>query len=541
MRRRAFFFLFLALAVLLALSGQTCAQVDINWGAFCPDDDPLMDELDNNLEGQLADTARCAHGPYDLVYLVWDRDADGVELYQTCLRVLSGDTVVDSSFIGTGILCPSCSTGGFSENFSWTVTDDYDTFYVITLNDSVFGLATYYGNSGLHFPDVWEVHKDSIYYTLACTEAYGWGTYYPFDEVAVFNDTSIVSGGLLPGDKKVGMVRITANVFSGNIPFTSMRVDNGPSAGCTNDYLDIDSVKIYREVTGAGFDPDDDSLIGEEEWGPGPPAGGTATVTFFVPETLTAAPKYYYIAFDISLSATMENCVAACVWDSTYMGVPELCMDGNFPFCSDDVGLPVEISRFDALPGDRKVTLHWTTESEIDNKGFNIYRSLSADGIFSKVNEELIPGAGNSYMRLDYDYTDKGLTNGLEYFYKLESVSYGNALSTYHQIVSAIPSRARRVADRPTGLIGLGPNPFARSTALSIGVAEGDASALRVAVYDVAGRLVRVLADGKLSPGTHRLDWDGTNEMGARVSAGLYFMRFKSSDRESVLKVVRLD
>ncbi len=543
MRRSAFIYLLLPLLLVFAICGRSHA-VEITWGAFCATDDPLWDEDDNNLEGQLADSG-CAHGPYDLVYLVWDRDADGIDYFETCERVLSGDTVVDSSFIGTGILCPSCSTGGFSKDFTWTVTTgDCDTFYVMTFNDSTLGLATRYGTSFWHSPSVWEVWWYELYDTIACTEATAWGTYSYFAPRAIFDGFPMDVGGLLPGDKKVAMEMIGAySPIWGSIAWASIKVDNGPSAGCTNDSLDIDSVKVYRETTDFAwdFDPDEDSLIGEAEWGPGPPDGGTATVTFFDPETLPNTQKFYYIVFDISVYANPENCIAACVWDSTYMGLPEFCMDGNFPFCSEDVGLPVEISRFDALPGDREVMLRWTTESEIDNKGFNIYRSFSAGGVFSKVNEELIPGAGNSYMRLDYDYTDKGLTNGLEYFYKLASVSYGNALSTYDKIVSAIPSRARRVADRPTGLIGLGPNPFTRTTTLSIGVAEGDVSALRVAVYDVAGRVVRVLADGKLSTGTHRLDWDGTNEMGARVSAGLYFMRFKSSDRESVLKVVRLD
>lgn len=533
MRRRAFVLTFLALPFLLTICGRSRA-VEITWGAFCATDYPLWDENDNNLEGQLADSG-CAHGPHDLVYLVWDRDVDGIEFFLNCERQLSGDTVVDSSFIGTGILCPSCSTGGFSKYFTWTVTTgDYDTFYVISFNDSTLALATYYGNSTFHTPPVWEVHKDSLNATIACTESQSWATYWGFVWGAAFLGTSIVSGGLQPGQRKVGMEQIDAIVNPGPILWTSMRVDNGPSGGgCTNDSLDIDSVKVYREVTGSGFDPDQDLLIGEAEWGPGPPDGGTATVTFFAPETLTSTWKYYYIAFDISPSANWENCVAACVQDSTYMGVPEHCRNGVFPFCSGDVGLPVEISRFEALPGDRRVMLHWTTESEIDNKGFHIYRSLSMDGIFSKVNEELIPGAGNSHMPLDYEYVDEDLDNGTRYFYKLASVTYGNASSTYEKVVSAVPAREHRRGKHRTGFNGSGANPSVGTVWISYTLAGESGLWTNLEVYDICGRLVETLVNEKQEPGIHQVRWNRKAN-----PSGVYFYRLKAGEFVSTKKMV---
>jgi len=527
-----------------AIVGLTLDQsgaVDILWTADCETDYTLQNENFENLKGAHPDTTRCGHGPYCLVYLVWDKDADGIDEF-SCSRELSGDSVVDSSFIGTGVFCAGCSTGGFiQQNFAWTVQGgDYDTFYIIALNDSTLAAATRFGTTQQHTPARWVVHKDSLNKTMRCTSNNSWNTARSFEHVT-FSGSSIVSGGLQPGDRKVPMEEVSGRVSWGQALWSWITVDNGPSAGCTNDWQDIDSVKIYREVTGSGFDPDDDLLIGESQWGSGPPAGGTATVTFFDPETLKFTAKQYYIIFDIAAGANRENCVAACVQDSSYMGVPDLCRDGNFPFCSEDVGLPVEISRFEVFPGDQLVMLQWTTQSEIDNKGFYIYRAFSREGEFSELNEELIPGAGNSYMPIDYEYIDRDVENGREYFYKLVSVTYGNALSTYEGLVSGIPSKEPRRRTTGAGLFGLSPNPFTSTSMVSYVVGGETGSFLKLEVYDSAGRLVRVLLDGYAGPGVHSAEWDGRGDSGSLVSSGLYFCRLTSGDNLSVMKMVRME
>ena len=71
------------------------------------------------------------------------------------------------------------------------------------------------------------------------------------------------------------------------------------------------------------------------------------------------------------------------------------------------------------------------------------------------------------------------------------------------------------------------PNPFGRASEISYGVpASGGSVALRV--YNVAGQLVRTLADGAATPGYHRVSWDGRDDNGAAVKAGVYFYRLET-------------
>ncbi len=83
-----------------------------------------------------------------------------------------------------------------------------------------------------------------------------------------------------------------------------------------------------------------------------------------------------------------------------------------------------------ATPGNRKVTLKWTTDDERDIKGFNILRAAQPEGPFEQVNDELIKGTGDESGK-DYTYTDKRLRNRRLYYYQLEVVDWADAGSTF--------------------------------------------------------------------------------------------------------------
>jgi hypothetical protein len=73
-----------------------------------------------------------------------------------------------------------------------------------------------------------------------------------------------------------------------------------------------------------------------------------------------------------------------------------------------------------------------------------------------------------------------------------------------------------------------------------LSLAVRNAAAVRVAVYDVRGRRVRMLQDGALAPGFYELSWDGSDGGHARVSAGVYFIRMESGGFRTARKIVLL-
>ena len=83
-----------------------------------------------------------------------------------------------------------------------------------------------------------------------------------------------------------------------------------------------------------------------------------------------------------------------------------------------------------------------------------------------------------------------------------------------------------------------GPNPFASSTNLRFVL--GAAGPVRVAVHDVRGRVVAVLADGHQEAGEFSLSWDGKGLRGEPLGPGLYFAAVEAGDMRVVRKMVIL-
>jgi hypothetical protein len=70
-------------------------------------------------------------------------------------------------------------------------------------------------------------------------------------------------------------------------------------------------------------------------------------------------------------------------------------------------------------------------------------------------------------------------------------------------------------------LLRTAPNPFRTTVGVSYHLPAG--SAVRLAVYDVAGRAVRTLVDNDRGPGWHSEVWDGKDDRGQVLPGGVYF------------------
>ena len=85
--------------------------------------------------------------------------------------------------------------------------------------------------------------------------------------------------------------------------------------------------------------------------------------------------------------------------------------------------------------------------------------------------------------------------------------------------------RTLKLLAAPFVTLGATPNPARPETAIRFALGPGGGGTVQVAIYDVAGRLVRRLSSGLLPPGEHALAWDGRNDRGQAVGAGVYAYR----------------
>ncbi|MEI6125557.1 MAG: hypothetical protein WCQ99_03290 [Pseudomonadota bacterium] len=99
----------------------------------------------------------------------------------------------------------------------------------------------------------------------------------------------------------------------------------------------------------------------------------------------------------------------------------------------------ISLGSFQAIPGNREVLIKWTTESEIDNSGFNILRAESPEGPFIPVNNELIQAEGAAAEGAEYVFVDSSVKNRKTYYYKLEDVDTGGVTAVHDPAEEATP------------------------------------------------------------------------------------------------------
>ncbi len=104
-----------------------------------------------------------------------------------------------------------------------------------------------------------------------------------------------------------------------------------------------------------------------------------------------------------------------------------------------------------------------------------------------------------------------------------------------------IPEPAASAADPAapvTPALTVFPNPFRAAATIRFRLPVADR--VRLSVYDVAGREIRLLGEVHLGAGDHDVSWDGRTSEGLDAAAGRYFIRARGSSSSSVVPVSRL-
>jgi FlgD Ig-like domain/Proprotein convertase P-domain len=81
------------------------------------------------------------------------------------------------------------------------------------------------------------------------------------------------------------------------------------------------------------------------------------------------------------------------------------------------------------------------------------------------------------------------------------------------------------------------PNPV-RANGTEIRFALPTATDAALEIFDVSGRRVRTLVDGRLQAGTHSERWNGRDAAGRPVASGVYLYRLRAGAFEATRRVV---
>ncbi|HET6462933.1 MAG TPA: FlgD immunoglobulin-like domain containing protein [Candidatus Krumholzibacteria bacterium] len=180
---------------------------------------------------------------------------------------------------------------------------------------------------------------------------------------------------------------------------------------------------------------------------------------------------------------------------------------------TEDDPVPLWFSGFSVGPDGGAVRLRWGIVSDQPLDHLIVQRAPAEGG--GAVTLATLPGDAR-------EFTDLAPRAGEKYAYRV--VAYGKFGSSF-----STPTLTMTAPMLPTKLWLSYPNPFRDQTTISAHLAAQ--SNLDLAVFDVAGRRVAKLASGTRGAGEHIFTWNGTDEAGRRVPAGVYFCRLQVGDQ----------
>jgi hypothetical protein len=282
-------------------------------------------------------------------------------------------------------------------------------------------------------------------------------------------------------------------------------------------------------------------------------APGPSAIVHFLsvqaPVTATPPDTLYYVGWSMAYGSAFQvpfpppdslcgSLDAAVCYLWLDRDIPQ---DGSVSFTqyllTSNPTLSISLTEFTATyaQNTNDVQLLWRTESEENNLGFNLYRALG-EGEYEKVNEEIIEGGGNSSSPIEYRFRDSEVSGGNEYNYQLEQVDInGNA-----SICGNTSIDLRDFLPLVSSLKPIYPNPLTTKNAsipFVVGLRDGSED-ISIRIFDVTGRVVRTLLDGRLEPGFYSVRWDTKNTQGRRVPSGVYYTLLSVGKTREIKKLV---
>ena len=233
-----------------------------------------------------------------------------------------------------------------------------------------------------------------------------------------------------------------------------------------------------------------------------------------------------YLRVTVSPANTQINYVSSTVPGSigenlhTYMITSELT-------------LPVGLSHFSGKAYNDKVLLEWDTESELNNSGFEVFKSVSDNEHYSLIssfreNKELL-GLGNSSTGQHYSYQDYDLENKSTIWYKIADVDY-NGNRNFSDPISIHANNQVNIPNHYF-IYQNYPNPFNPSTNITFLIPQSGLVSLRV--YDLLGVEVATLVNKKLDAGRYTYNFNAS-----MLASGTYLYQIDAGNFHNVKRMI---
>ncbi len=192
-------------------------------------------------------------------------------------------------------------------------------------------------------------------------------------------------------------------------------------------------------------------------------------------------------------------------------------------YLSRDNSLPVSLLSFSGKYKNKTIHLSWTTGSEYNILGYDIWRKTQSDFVkiasYQKFPE--LQSEGNSNTTKTYHFIDKleGYIKTSNVFYLLYSVDYSGKTQKLSEINVPIINQEYKIEAK------FFPNPFNNRMNIKLQFPPNSPNSIaNIAIYDINGKKIKYFKKLFSPNSTVYIQWDGTNQNGCQVPSGIYFI-----------------
>jgi len=201
----------------------------------------------------------------------------------------------------------------------------------------------------------------------------------------------------------------------------------------------------------------------------------------------------------------------------------------------DDIGIiiyqivPVELSSFNANVNGEKVTLNWSTSSELNNMGFDIERKLAeSNSGWTKIG--FVEGKGSSTNIERYSFIDENPAQGI-ILYRLKQIDFDGTFKIFNSVSVDFEGIKQYSLEQNY------PNPFNPSTVIDYSIAS--AGPVKLTVYNMLGSEVTTLVNEYKEAGNHSVEFS-SEKLDNKIGSGVYIYTIKAGSFTQTRKMVVL-